>query len=680
MVALRNSGHLGRIGDWAEMAARAGKVSLHFVNTSGGGILVAPFGGTQRRLSANPIAAGVPVKSGPPIVLDISTCTIAEGKIKVAFNKGAKVADGCILDGEGHPTNDPQAFYASPPGAILPLGGHKGYSLSVIAEVLAGALTGGSCSHFGVDRVANNMLSIFIDPGFFQSADAFSAEIEGFITHVKSSKTVTPDGEILMPGEPEARNRVRRLREGIEIDDTTWGQIVATAESLGVAVDAAAPSMRLYGLKIVDGVMIAGYFAVVMAIGFWSSRKVKTEADFFLGGRRFGKGLLIMHWLCTGTHSEMAVQVAGATARVGLGGIWYQWMWLFSTPFYWLMAPVTRRLRVTTTGDYFRIRYGRGLEMLYALVGLLYFGLSIALLLRGAGAAISGATGGAVPTEASVIVLAVLFSTLCDGRRTGRGRLHRLPPGPDDHRAVVSAGARRTEPGWRAVWPARQAGAGDVRDHGPSGAREGDPWFVVTMSVLGLVGFVVQPHVMTATGSGKTETEARVGMVYGNFIKRLLTIAWAFTGLIALAAFPEVLAGLDVAGPEARHASETLFGRAIQHFLGDGWRGLMIACLIAGVTSAETFMVGGSALFTRNFYVHAVAGRSDTHYLWVGRLASGGLLLLGILLAVRAESVTQLVVGFGQADRLARCRVLAGRGLAASQRGGRLGQLSGEPC
>ena len=116
VVALRNSGHLGRIGDWAEMAAAAGMVSLHFVNTSGGGILVAPFGGTQRRLSANPIAAGVPVENGPPIIVDISTCTIAEGKIKVAFNKGAKVPEGCILDSEGRPTDDPKAFYASPPG------------------------------------------------------------------------------------------------------------------------------------------------------------------------------------------------------------------------------------------------------------------------------------------------------------------------------------------------------------------------------------------------------------------------------------------------------------------------------------------------------------------------------------------------------------------------------------
>ncbi len=169
--------------------------------------------------------------------------------------------------------------------------------------------------------------------------------------------------------------------------------------------------IALLGLKLIDLIMIVGYFGAVMAIGFWASRKVKSDDDFFLGGRKFGKALLTMHWLCTGTHSEMAVQVAGATARSGLGGIWYQWMWLFSTPFYWLIAPITRRLRVTTTGDFFRIRYGKSLEMLYALVALFYFALSIGLLLRGAGSAISGATGGAIATEASVIVLSIMFST-----------------------------------------------------------------------------------------------------------------------------------------------------------------------------------------------------------------------------------------------------------------------------
>jgi uncharacterized oxidoreductase len=241
VVALRNSGHLGRIGDWAEMAASAGLVSLHFVNTNGGGILVAPFGGTERRLSANPIAAGVPVKDGPPIIVDVSTCMIAEGKIKVAFNKGERLQEGCILDSEGRPTDDPKAFYAVPPGAILPLGGHKGYGLSVLAEVLAGALTGGQCSQFGVDRVANNMLSIILDPARFQSLDDFSQGISRLIEHVKSARTVTSDGEILMPGEPEARSRLRKMRDGIEIDLTTWNQLTATAGSLGVLFESTAP-------------------------------------------------------------------------------------------------------------------------------------------------------------------------------------------------------------------------------------------------------------------------------------------------------------------------------------------------------------------------------------------------------------------------------------------------------
>src|SRR5437763_6502573 len=147
VVALRNAGHLGRIGDWALMAAGAGKLSLHFVNTSGAGILVAPFGGINRRLSANPIAAGVPVRGGPPIILDMSACTIAEGKIRVARNRGVPVPEGCLLDSQGRPTTDPEVFYADPPGAILSIAGHKGYGLAVLCDVLAGALTGGGSTH-----------------------------------------------------------------------------------------------------------------------------------------------------------------------------------------------------------------------------------------------------------------------------------------------------------------------------------------------------------------------------------------------------------------------------------------------------------------------------------------------------------------------------------------------------
>ena len=236
VIALRNSGHLGRIGDWPLMAAQAGVLSIHFVNTTGAGILVAPYGGSQRRLSANPIAAGVPIAGAAPILLDISACTLAEGKIRVALNKGVSVPENCIIDAHGKPTTDPKVFYADPPGAILPIAGHKGYGLALLCEVLAGALTGGGCSNpHNADRVLNGMLSIYLDSRFFQADRAFAAEIERFIVWVKSSAKTSPDGAILVPGEIEEQTKAQRLRDGIEIDGTTWSQIAETAKAVGLS-------------------------------------------------------------------------------------------------------------------------------------------------------------------------------------------------------------------------------------------------------------------------------------------------------------------------------------------------------------------------------------------------------------------------------------------------------------
>jgi uncharacterized oxidoreductase len=235
VIALRNAGHLGRIGDWPAQVAAAGLLSLHFVNTTGAGILVAPFGGINRRLSANPIAAGVPVPNGPPLILDMSACTLAEGKIRVALNKGVPVPEGCIIDARGLPTTDPRVFYADPPGAILSIAGHKGYGLAVLCEVLAGALTGGGCSNpANADRVVNGMLSVILDVSRFQDQDAFHQEIQRFVAWVKSSAKAAPDGEILMPGEVEERTRAQRLRDGIDVDATTWSQVVDTARGLGL--------------------------------------------------------------------------------------------------------------------------------------------------------------------------------------------------------------------------------------------------------------------------------------------------------------------------------------------------------------------------------------------------------------------------------------------------------------
>lgn len=240
VVALRNCGHLGRIGDWPELAAKENLVSLHFVNTSGAGNLVAPHGGIERRLSANPIAAGVPRAGTWPMIVDISTSAVAEGKIRVALHRGDRVPAGAIIDPEGKPTDDPRVFYGPPPGAILPFGGHKGYALGMLAEVMAGALTGGGCTLPGVTRLSNGMLSIYLDPARLVDNDAFHSELRRYIEFVKSSRTVSPDSKILIPGEIEALNRQRRLAEGIELDDTTWRHLSETCEALAVSPPVAA--------------------------------------------------------------------------------------------------------------------------------------------------------------------------------------------------------------------------------------------------------------------------------------------------------------------------------------------------------------------------------------------------------------------------------------------------------
>lgn len=236
-VGIRNSGHLGRVGAWAEQLAEAGLVSFHFVNTSGFGILVAPHGGSDRRLSANPMAAGAPMKGRPPVILDIATSSTAEGKIQVARNRGQALEPGLVIDGAGVPTTDPERFYASPPGAIFPFGGHKGSGLSFMCEILAGSLTGGASSHPQnptASRLVNNMLTLAFEPAAFPT-DQFDADVLRLADWTKASPPLTPGGEVLLPGEVELRTEVERLASGIPVDDQTLGQLCEIAKSLGLS-------------------------------------------------------------------------------------------------------------------------------------------------------------------------------------------------------------------------------------------------------------------------------------------------------------------------------------------------------------------------------------------------------------------------------------------------------------
>jgi hydroxycarboxylate dehydrogenase B len=240
MTALRRSAHLGRLGDWAEMAAAAGLASLHFVNATGIPLRVVPHGGRDGRGTTNPIAIGIPVEGRGPVVLDFATSAIAEGKVRVARNKGVEIPPDCLLDAEGRPTTDPSMLYTDPPGNLVPFGGatsgHKGGALWLMVDLLAGAFTGGGCSRppEGDARFSSSMLSIVIAPKAYADAGAVGAEIERHVDFVKSARPRAPGGEVLLPGEPERRARAERLAHGIAIDPTTWDHILTSGEQVGL--------------------------------------------------------------------------------------------------------------------------------------------------------------------------------------------------------------------------------------------------------------------------------------------------------------------------------------------------------------------------------------------------------------------------------------------------------------
>ncbi|MBM3531921.1 MAG: malate/lactate/ureidoglycolate dehydrogenase [Alphaproteobacteria bacterium] len=241
-IALRNAGHIGRVGDWAEMAAEADLVSVHFVNAAGS-ILVAPFNAVERRFSTAPYCVGVPRPGKPPLVLDFATSVVAEGKVLVASKGGKKVPDHALIGPAGRMSGDPHLLYGdydprggrdykSGPGAIRAFGDHKGSGLAFMCEVLGGALTGTGAATPG-RRFANGMLSFYIDPGIVDPKNFLPEELTRFVDWVKTAKPV-PGEEVLVPGEPEARMRAKRLAEGIPLPDEIWQSLVDTAREVGL--------------------------------------------------------------------------------------------------------------------------------------------------------------------------------------------------------------------------------------------------------------------------------------------------------------------------------------------------------------------------------------------------------------------------------------------------------------
>ena len=240
-VVCRQTGHIGRVGAYVEQAAAAGMIGIGCVNNPGTTGLVAPFGGAVGRMGTNPIAISVPgTNDTEPFVLDFATSVAAEGKMRVAVNKGVEVPPDYLLNRDGQPTRDPRDLYGDEVskrgGALLPFGGpvaYKAYGLAMAVEALSGSLSGSGTAGSGKPG-GNGVFLMALDIGSFIDPGEFAASFAGLNEHVTGPPFREGTDEVLTAGQPERRRMADRLVNGIELDDETWRQMMEAGNMVGV--------------------------------------------------------------------------------------------------------------------------------------------------------------------------------------------------------------------------------------------------------------------------------------------------------------------------------------------------------------------------------------------------------------------------------------------------------------
>ena len=388
----------------------------------------------------------------------------------------------------------------------------------------------------------------------------------------------------------------------------------------------------VFGLHVVDIFVLLLYLLGMAAIGLWSARKIKKSQDFFMP-RRFGKAMMVMFGFGAGTHSDQAVGVASKSFSVGLSGIWYQWLWLPCTPFYWLIAPVMRRFRAITTGDVFEARYDRSVAVLYALIGMLNLSVNIGLMLKGSGAVISASTQEQLSANTAIAVMTVVFVVYGVAGGLAAAIITDFVQGiltiifsflllPLVMNAVGWMGGIREEIAAEKLSLVAPMGIGT--------------FYIAVIAFNGLVGIVTQPHTMSNCAAGKTEMEGRFGWMFGNIIKRVCTVPWCLTGIAAFVYFRAK--GLEV-------EPDNVFGAVAGDFLPKilpGILGIFLAALLASVmSSCDAFMIASAGLFTENIYRPLAPGRKQGHYVTVGRIASVVVVSGGVVFAFWLPGVVE---------------------------------------
>ena len=396
--------------------------------------------------------------------------------------------------------------------------------------------------------------------------------------------------------------------------------------------------MEILGLNPAIWLILAVYFAAMILMGWLARRRIHDQNSYLLGDRAFNLWYMVMHSFGAGTNPGDVAGVVSKSVGRGASGVWVSWMWLFGTPFYWVIAPIVRRLRAMTMADYFEQRYGGYSSVLYVLLATLGMVMCLASVLLATTRTVQGMMGQAGGPDVDLWFFGILFSStfvfVLYGYFGGIIAAVKTDMVQGIMIIVLSClaiPAALNMPelgGWTQVKGILRTASGDSTDYlSIIDPKSFDLLNLILLSMSAPLTALALPHLATVCGSGRTEWESRVGFATGNFLKRVCTMGWCVLALCWLAYLLETQTEIH---PDAA------FGDAVRSLLPPFLQGVMLACVMAAaMSSGDAFQITVAGLFSNNIYKRFVnPGASEVALLRVTRWAGVGVVAASLAVAI----------------------------------------------
>ena len=417
--------------------------------------------------------------------------------------------------------------------------------------------------------------------------------------------------------------------------------------------------MQILGLDLQIWSIVLLYFGGMLYLGWRSRKSVNDQEGFLLGNRQFGVPMMIMHAFGAGTHPGDVAGVMSKTVSAGASGIWVSWMWMFGTPFYWLIAPVVRRMRCLTLADYFEERYGRAASMLYVIVATVGMTIALAGILLATTRTVQGMMGkseqeawffGILIVTTAVFVLYSFWGGIVAAIKTDM--LQGLMIIALSFIAIPKALGLPEVGGLEGMRTilAAQPDASLLRLFDP---KSFSFWTIVVLCINAPFSMMAQPHLMSVCAAGKTEWEGRVGFTYGNMLKRVCTMGWCILGLCWLAF---LIASGHTVHPDA------VFGDSVRALLPPLLQGIMLACVMAAaMSSGDALQVTVAGLFSQNVYRHLRPDADEERLVDVARIMGLVIITASVVFAILMRaSVVKAILDYFNLTSLVGVSVVMG--------------------